>query len=145
MAIAEIHTCAAVMLESSDYIKKELPNVTMSDDLRAETLDLCETFVGTWFDMRTEIREIDELYETGEATPTEVNRRLVRAVRWMWDDCTKANALVEKLRAAQDAGVDDHGAYILVAESVLNVLTAWAAARDAVHARAQAAGPTAAA
>jgi hypothetical protein len=59
--LSESHTCAMQMMMNAAYIQKELPNLTMPDDLRATITNLCDELIGTKHDLMNEIIECSEL------------------------------------------------------------------------------------
>jgi hypothetical protein len=120
----EKHTreCAVQMMMNALYIQRELPNVPMSDELRQRTEGLCTTLVGTKHDLVSEIFELDERLQDG-ASNEEVLRRVNRMVQWAGEDALKMHEIVMALDAELQKGVMDGGAYLLVSESAVNILT----------------------
>jgi hypothetical protein len=114
--------CSAQMLMNALYIQKELATVQMTDELRQRTVELCSTLIGTKHDLVTEILELDERLEAG-AGNVEVLRRIDRMVQWAGEDAQKMHEVVMALDAELQKGVKDGGAYLLVSESAVNILT----------------------
>ena len=119
---AHTRECAVQMMMNALYIQRELPNVQMNDELRQRTVDLCGTLIGTKHDLVTEIFELDEALEKG-AGNVEVLRRITRMVQWAGEDALKMHEVVMALDAELQKRVMDGGAYILVSESAVNILT----------------------
>lgn len=119
---AHTRECALQMMMNALYIQRELPNVQMNDELRQRTVDLCATLIGTKHDLVTEIFELDEVLEAG-ASNEAVLRRINRMVQWAGEDALKMHEVVMALDAEVQKGVMDGGAYILVSESAVNILT----------------------
>ena len=114
--------CAVQMMMNALYIQKELPNVRMSDELRQRTVGLCSTLIGTKHDLVSEIFELDERLQDG-ASNEEVLRRIDRMVQWAGEDALKMHEIVMALDAELQKGVMDGGAFLLVSESAVNILT----------------------
>ncbi len=122
--MSKAHTCAMVLLGNAGYIEKELDAVRISDECRAETRLVCQTLIGTKHDIVTEVSEMHDLL--GEAAyPSVILQRAERIVRWFQEDMDKLNALVMGLAADMDADPGSSGAYVLVAESATNILSAF--------------------
>ncbi len=119
----EARECALVMLESSEYILKELPNVKMSAALSDRTKEICAALNGTKHDVMSELFELDELVASA-ADDAVVNDRIDRVVRWLHDDIPALHALVTALDAAAKEDPACEPAYFLVSESATNVLNA---------------------
>jgi predicted DNA-binding protein len=114
--------CAVQMMMNAIFIQQELPNVRMSDELRQRTEKLCSILIGTKHDLVTEIFELDEALETG-AGNVEVLRRINRMVQWAGEDVLKMHEIVTALAAEGQKDVMNGGAYLLVSESAVNILT----------------------
>ncbi len=122
--MSRAHTCAMVLLGNASYIEKELDAVRISDERRAETGLVCQTLIGTKHDIVTEVSEMHDLL--GEAAaPTVILERAERIVRWFQEDMGKLNALVMGLATDMEADPGSAGAYVLVAESASNILSAF--------------------
>jgi len=121
--------CAVQMMMNAMYIQKELPNVRMSDELRERTEKLCSVLIGTKHDLVTEIFELDERLGSG-AGNEEILRRVNRMVQWAGGDTLKMHEVVMALEAELESGVMDGGAYLLVSESAVNILTPLGKMRD---------------
>jgi len=114
--------CAVQMMMNALYIQREFPNVQMSDALRQVTEGLCSILIGTKHDLVSEIFELDERLQDG-ASNVEVLRRVNRIVQWAGEDALKMHEIVMALDAELQKGVVDGGAYLLVSESAVNILT----------------------
>ena len=114
--------CAVQMMMNAIYIQRELGNVQMSDELRERTVELSSVLIGTKHDLVSEIFELDERLESG-AGNAEVLRRIDRMVQWAEEDALKMHEIVMALDAELQKGVMDGGAYLLVSESAVNILT----------------------
>jgi hypothetical protein len=114
--------CAHQMRLNALYIQRELPNVCMSDELRRRTDERCTGFIGTGHKLLSELVELDDLLQTG-ASNVEVLRRINRMVQWAGEDTLKMHEIVMALDAELQKGVMDGGAYLLVSESAVNILT----------------------
>lgn len=121
--------CAVQMMMNAMYIQGELSNVRMSDELRERTEKLCSVLIGTKHDLVSEIFELDERLGSG-AGNEEVLRRVNRMVQWAGEDTLKMHEVVMALEAELERGVMDGGAYLLVSESAVNILTPLGKMRD---------------
>lgn len=122
--MTEARNCALVMLESADYIQRELANVRINDELRAQTEQVCTALVGTKHDIFSELFELDELLSS-EASTSVILSRVNRIVQWLRDDITRMHQLVMALESASKQDPACGLAYVLVAESATNMLNAF--------------------
>lgn len=115
--------CAATMHESATFIRRELPNVRTSAPNADAVKNVCEFLAGTCFDIRTELFELAELVADGtmEAVPT----RVERIHRWLGEGLPECDRVVMLLDDAMREDPNLGGAYVLVAESIANVLVAY--------------------
>lgn len=126
------YRCALVMKDQSDHIRTELPRVRVSNENRQAIRRICDTFIANWFDIGTELDELQDL-RLPDGDPT-VRARVIRIGRWLGEDLPHLHGVVTALAAAAE---DDPGcglAYLLVAEAATQVLEAFsdvAQARDA--------------
>ena len=111
-------SCAFSMMENAAYIEGELPNVKVSEALRAEVLEVCSRLIGTKHDVQSEIGELLDLTESPDSAVVQV--RVARIERRLADDLPTLNGVVQSLERA--AATDGGSAYILVAESAVNIL-----------------------
>lgn len=114
--------CAVQMMMNAIFIKQELPNVRMGDELRQRTVDLCSVLIGTKHDLITEIFELDEALGRG-AGNVEVLRRINRMVQWTEEDALKMHEIVMALSEEAQKDVMNVGAHLLVSGSAVNILT----------------------
>ena len=137
----EARNCALVMLESANYIQRELANVHLNHELRAETEQVCTALVGTKHDIISELFELDELLGAGASAPV-VRSRVNRIVQWLRDDITRMHQLVMALESASKQDPVYGLAYVLVAESATNLLNAFNRTRTAADSLRPEAGET---
>lgn len=121
--VDEARQCAMEMLANASYIEGELPNVELPDDLRAMTVELCTTLVGTKHDVISELHEMFDA-DSPMAAAT-VRLRAQRLVRWLSDDIRALNELTAALRAASTQDERYSLAELLVTESATNILVAF--------------------
>ncbi len=126
----EARSCAMAMLDTGTYIQRELPNVHMDDALRTETERVCGELIGTKHDIISELFELDDLLG-GEATEAVVISRAARLVQWIWDDVNQVHKLVTALEEASKRNSAFGLAYVLVAESGVNILQPFCRAKAA--------------
>lgn len=114
--------CAHQMRLNALYIQRELPNVHMSDELLRRTVERCTGFIGTQEKILSELVDFEERVKSG-ACDAEVLTRTDRIVQWAGEDALKMHETVMALDAESQKGVMDGGAYLLVSESAVNIVT----------------------
>ena len=122
--------CALAMLESGTYMERELPNVCMNESVRVAAAELCSQLIGTKHDIFHELFELDELLTTG-APDDQIKSAIALIIRWLWDDIRQMHELVTSLEAAAKNDPACGSAYILVAESAVNILNPFNRAKEA--------------
>jgi len=122
--MTEARNCALAMLENATYIRGELAKVRMNDALRAQTEQVCTALVGTKHDVFSELFELDELLGSA-ASSSVIRSRVNRIVQWLSDDITRMHQLVMALQSAGEQDPSCGPAYVLVAESATNILSAF--------------------
>ena len=132
-AISAIRDCALIMLENASYIQRELPNVEMREVLKSQTVEVCESMVGTKHDVISELFEIDELLKS-KTNWAVVSSRIDRLIRWLWDDISKMHQLVMALREDSQKNENYTLSLVLVQESAANIVNAFNRAKAAVDA-----------
>ncbi len=125
----ECRKCALAMLESGTYMERELPNVRMDVSVRAAAAELCSQFIGTKHDIFHELFELDELLAAG-APDDRIKSAITLIIRWLWDDIRLMHELVTSLDAAAKKDPACGSAYILVAESAVNILNPFNRAKE---------------
>jgi len=121
--------CTVVMRESADFIKRELGNVVASDVDRNAIQKVCDAFISNWYDIGTELEEMSELAVPDCSAP--MRHRADRVHQWLGEDLPGLDAVVRSLSKASEVDPRYGAAYILVAESAVNVLKAFAAVSQA--------------
>jgi hypothetical protein len=113
--------CARWMVDSAIFITSELPNVQIDDSLRAATTTLCSHLVDAKQNAVNGIHGLDELLRDDPS-----DERIMWSVRFIVSGLRHAivrmHELVESLRAAAERDPACSGAYILVAESAVNIM-----------------------
>ena len=135
--MTEAHNCAMEMLANASFIEKELPKVNMPDSLRAMTEKVCSGLIGTKFDIVTELSELDELLGAPDPEAHVISPRVNRIVAWLKADVDQMHELITALDANSKENPAHGLAYMLVAESATNILTAFnatTAAADKINA-----------
>jgi hypothetical protein len=119
--LAEARNCAMQMMENGSYIQKEIPSLTMPDDLREKLDALCTSLIGTKHDLIHEIFEIDELLTTTPESPS--NARSIERVRqWIVGEVESFHRGVAQVQEAVQAGTTDPSLQLLLTESGLKIL-----------------------
>ena len=120
------------MLENAAFIQGELKNVKISDTNRARAEDVCTALIGTKHDVIHELFEIDEPLSS-RSIAEEVVPRLRTFLDWFKEDINAMSALVMELRTASEQDAKCGSAYILVAESTVNIVDAFNRVWDATN------------
>ena len=117
------------MLESGTYMERELPNVCMDGSVRATAAELCSQLISTKHDIFHELFELDKLLSAG-APDDQIKSAITLIIRWLWDDICLMHELVTSLDAAAKKDPAYGSAYILVAESAVNILNPFNRAKE---------------
>jgi hypothetical protein len=131
-AMSAARQCALTMLESALFIARELPALRLSDALRKQVQEACGGLTATKHDIDTEVEELWELLATGAGQPAAA-RRLERMHRWLGEDVARMHTLVTALEEASSQDAALSAAYVLVAESAVNILESFERAGDAIR------------
>jgi hypothetical protein len=123
-ALTAIRECAMEMLENAQFIEAELPNVALPRKLRARTLKVTSSLVGTKHDIISELFKFDELRNSGAADSV-LAERLDRMIRRLGEDVSKLHDLVLSLKTAHTSDPTLDTAYVLVIESATNILRSY--------------------
>ena len=126
----EARNCALMMLDNSNYIRRELANVQMNDALRGQTEQLCTSLLGTAHDVMHELSELAELLES-QASDAVISSYVDRIIRWLQQDIDSMHQLVTALESADARGEDCGLALVLVTESAANILHPFGRAKKA--------------
>src|SRR5687767_13266361 len=119
------------MLGNACYVERELANVRLPDDLRAQTAQLCSDLIGTKHDILSELGELYELLASPTPDSADIGRYTERIVRWLSDDLPGMQKLVDALQSASDVEPEYRAACVLVTESAANILVAYSRVREA--------------
>jgi hypothetical protein len=95
----------SVMLQNAEFVRKKLPNVVLPDDLRANVAALCDLWVKRYSDLGGD--PSPDLWE-----------------RWVSEALNHGSSVLSALGAAVQTDHRVGSAYVLVAESILNVCDA---------------------
>ena len=108
------------MLSSAAYIEQELPSLVIPDAHRNAIKQACSDLVGTKHDVVSELGELHELTD-----PAMVQSRVERIVGWITEELHRLHAVVKTLESASASDSSIELAYMLVAESAVNVLRSF--------------------
>ena len=115
------------------YLKEELPNVDLPAELLSRVEGLCGSLIGAKHDAFSELTEVSEALESGGSV-TAAQQRLARIEAWLASDLRSIGPVVDALDGASLANPDCRLAYVLVAESMANVLGSFQRFRASVAA-----------
>ncbi len=120
--VSALKSCAMRMLENAAYILRELPGLTMPDDLRKRIENLCSEWVGCKHDV---INELGEISSTSKESFEEVAERKARLARgWIIQAVRASEPCVTTCQEAARVGTAHHAIPILLMESAVNILSA---------------------
>jgi hypothetical protein len=124
--VGAIWTALSEMQSNVDYMRRELPKMSLTTDFEKELVAVLGEFDSLLFDLRTEARNLEDKlgmhpgdapFDPGIVNPDpRVTMRFLR--EWPIETFQMLNAVVQKLDLAAGS------AYILVAESAVNMLNA---------------------
>lgn len=117
------------MMMNASFMEKELPSVALSEHLRLAIENVCSSLIGTKHDIVTELGELRDLVEANASA--DVKSRIERILRWLEEELPKLDAVVTSLEAAKAADGAAGTAYVLVAESAVNVIRKFVVVSDA--------------
>lgn len=115
------------------YVQQELPNVDLPAELKSRVEGLCDVLIGTKHDAFSELTEVAEGLGPG-GDETAARERLERIAAWLASDLRQIGPVVDALDGASLARPDCRLAYVLVAESMANVLVSFRRFRASVAA-----------
>lgn len=121
--ISAASSCAHEMLASAAYIESELLSLVIPDAHRSAIKQVCSDLAGTKHDVVSDLGELHEL--TVPAGSTVVQNRVERIRNWLADELPKLHAVVKSLESASAFDNKVELAYMLVAESSVNVLRSF--------------------
>jgi hypothetical protein len=122
---------AETMLYNAQYIERELPNVTLPDDLHAQITGLCSSLIGTNFDIYTERTELSDILSSSQPDSAVVAAYVERIVKWLGEDIPKLTEIATALGDASRHNPNYMLASILIMESANNILTSFDRVLDA--------------
>ena len=125
---AAAHDCALEMMRNADFIRAELPTLGLDASLARPIHDVCDALLATKHDVVSEVRELADASD-----PADRARRVERIVRWLGEEAPKLHAVVTALQASADADPRAGSAFLLVAESAVNVMRSRAAVDKAAQ------------
>lgn len=122
--------CAMLMLSNAQYIENELPRVRLPEGMDGQLRAVCAALTATKHDVISELFELGEMGGAG-ATPEELTRRIHRSIQWLGETIEELNQAVRTLQAATKTDFRMGLGFMLVAESAVNILTAFTEAAQA--------------
>ena len=127
--LSKAYSCAMRMYENASYVEQELATVKLPRRLHKEVSAVCATWVSNKHDI---LDELDDFHDIPAPPESELKQaRVARISRWLSEDFPQLNELVEKLRDLSENDQKFAPAYMLVAESAVNVLRSFGEVRAA--------------
>lgn len=115
--------CAMEMAGNAEYIRKELPRVELPPGVEETLVDACDKLVSAKFDTLSDLSDLDDLLGTSPVTP-EVLAKASRILGHLDTEVVSLHPAVMALREAVEEDPRYHLAFVLVAESSVNLLNA---------------------
>ena len=132
--VSDLYSNLADIEANVRFIAEQLPTLHVTESERSSIKALCGEFESAIHDVRTEIRNLEDKLGMHPGEPPfdpdivnpdpRVTMRFISS--WTWDPIQQMNTIVQQL---QSSGSD---AYLLVAESAVNVLKSFDAMREAL-------------
>ena len=116
------------MMRNADFIQAELPTLGLNDSLARPIQDACDSLLATKHDVVSEVHELADASVAADRA-----RRVDRIARWLGEEAPKLHAVMTALQAAADADPRAGSAFVLVAESAVNVMRSLAAVNAAAQ------------
>jgi len=114
------------------FIRRELPSLEMSKQIRPAISGMCEDFDSTLYDVRKEVRTLEDklgMQPGEEPFDPDVNpdpRATLSLIRsWLRTELESLNRIVTKLQTREERGSATGAVFILVAESGAGILRAF--------------------
>ena len=131
--VAQIHSSVAEIGGNIDFVRDELPVLTIPEAEQLRIVEVCEGFEGALYEVRKEIRNLEDklgMHAGQEPFDPDIKNpdplvTIGFIDRWLW---TEIEAMHQTVLHLDRLSKDDHAlgvAYLLVAESAANVLTAY--------------------
>ena len=132
-SVSELYQSLAEIAANVGFIQSELPACNLSDTQRSNIVEKCEGFVEAIYDVRKEIRNLEDKLgmHPGEPPfdPDIVNPDpLVTTgfiADWLMTEIMAMHETVVRLQEASKVSPDHGRAYLLVGESATNILRAY--------------------
>jgi len=115
--------CAQEMLSNASYIDRELSSLRLAPAYVQSIGEVCSSLIGTKHDVISELHELEEF--SAEPASEVVQRRVERIHRWLGEELTKLHNVVKSLESASQTEPEIGTAYILVAESAVNIIQSF--------------------
>jgi len=115
--------CAQEMLSNASYVNGELSSLGLTPVYVQSIGEVCSSLIGTKHDVISELHELEEF--SAEPASEVVQRRVERVHRWLGEELPKLDNLVKSLESASQTKPEIGSAYVLVAESAVNILRSF--------------------
>lgn len=128
--MTEARNCAMAMMEAGAYIRRELPNIQLPPTQREAADRVCAELSATKHDVMSEIFELRDMLEQGDEN--QVFQTIDLALRWLMETLQQLRGITDTLQTAVIENPDFRAAFILFAESFMNIVEPFTRAQAAV-------------
>lgn len=138
--VSKVYQALDEMADNIVYIRRELPSLEMSDEIRAAMTGMCNDFDSALYDVRKEVRTLEDklgMHPGGEPFDPNVTNpdpkvtlSLMRT--WLQREMEALHGIVTKLQAVAEREPTTGIVFVLVAESGANILQAFGTINDKV-------------
>ncbi|MEO8005429.1 MAG: hypothetical protein ABI771_11025 [Betaproteobacteria bacterium] len=140
-AVRSLDAALARISSNVEYVRDRVFSLPVDLGTQRQVADVCDEFEGIiGIDVKEDVRNLE--YTLGlrmgrhPVDPGIVHidpeMQVRRIAQLLWEPITAMHETVVRLEAAAKAGRDDGGAYLLVAESAVNILNAYSAIKEAL-------------
>ena len=139
--IPKLYASLSEMAANIGYIRRGLPTLQMSDDIRDDIVQTCEAFDSAFYDVRKEVRTHEdklgmhpgeEPFDPGVTNP-DPRVTMGFIISWLWNEIERLHDIVTRLADDSKGAADIGIVYTLVTESAVNILRVFATIKDTLE------------
>lgn len=122
--------CALTMLDNADFIAKELPSIGIDEHYKKEIENVAASLADTKYEVCEILGSFNERSHSAASDITQ--GRVAKVYRMLYLEIPKLRELVFSLESASKGQENIDSAYILVAESAMNIVESYNKVSEAV-------------